>query len=75
LPIAVVCHHQYSGRSAADVRFWLLVLSIPWTLIGWVWVWVYNIAWMFMLGSVRFITERFATYRTARQIKTAHVVN
>jgi len=35
----------------------------------------YNIAWMFMLGSVRLITERFATYRTARQIKTAHVVD
>jgi len=55
------------------VRFWLLVPSIPWTLIAW--VWVYNIGWMFMLGGVRLITERFATYRTARQIKTAHVVD
>jgi TPR repeat protein len=31
--------------------FGWLVPSIPWTLIGW--VWVYNIAWMFVLGGVR----------------------
>jgi hypothetical protein len=32
-----------------------LVPSISWTLIGW--VWVYNLAWMFVLGGVRLITE------------------
>jgi H+-transporting ATPase len=50
-----------------------VVPSIPWTLIGW--VWVYNIAWMFVLGCVRLMTERFATYRTARQVSSAHLVN
>src|SRR5262249_8272491 len=41
-----------------------LVPPIPWTLIGW--VWLYNIAWMFVLGGVRLLSERFAAYRTAR---------
>ena len=50
-----------------------LVPSIPWTLIGW--VWLYNIAWMFVLGAIRLITERFVTYRTARQVRSAHLVN
>jgi H+-transporting ATPase len=53
--------------------FGLLVPSIPWTLIGW--VLVYNIAWMFVLGGVRLITERFAAYRTARQARSAHIVS
>jgi H+-transporting ATPase len=53
--------------------FGWLVPSIPWTLIGW--VWVYNIAWMFVLGGVRLLTERFATYRTARQETSAQLVN
>ena len=48
--------------------FGWLVPSIPWSLIGW--VWVYNIAWMFVL-----LTERFATYRTAPQVTSAHLVN
>jgi hypothetical protein len=38
--------------------FGWLVPPIPWSLIGW--VWVYNIAWMFVLGGVRLLTERFA---------------
>ena len=50
-----------------------LVPSISWTLIGW--VWVYNIAWMFVLGCVRLMTERFATYRTARHLKSVDMVN
>jgi H+-transporting ATPase len=50
-----------------------LVPSIAWSLIGW--VWLYNIAWMFVLGAVRLITERFATYRTARQVKSTNLVN
>jgi H+-transporting ATPase len=53
--------------------FGWLVPSIPWTLIGW--VWLYNIAWMFVLGGVRLTTERFAAYRTARQARSVHVVN
>jgi len=50
-----------------------LVPSISWSLIGW--VWLYNIAWMFVLDAVRLITERFATYRTERQVKSANLVN
>jgi H+-transporting ATPase len=50
-----------------------LVPQIPWPVIGW--VWVYNIAWMFVLGAVRLIAEKFATYRTARQARSVHIVN
>src|SRR6516165_5841948 len=53
--------------------FGWLVPSIPWTLIGW--VWLYNIAWMFVLGGVRLLSERFAAYRTARQAMSMHIVN
>jgi len=42
--------------------FGWLVPSILWSLIGW--VCVYNIAWMFVPGGVRLLTERFAAYRT-----------
>jgi hypothetical protein len=53
--------------------FGWLVPAIPWTLIGW--VWAYNIAWMFVLGAVRLITERFATYRTVRQARSVRLVS
>ncbi|HKA78985.1 MAG TPA: HAD-IC family P-type ATPase, partial [Xanthobacteraceae bacterium] len=53
--------------------FGWLVPSIPWTLIGW--VWLYNIAWMFVLGGVRLLSERFAAYRTARQARSMQIVN
>src|SRR5262249_34828232 len=53
--------------------FGWLVPSIPWSLIGW--GWVYNIAWMFVLGAVRLQTERFAAYRTKRQARSVHIVN
>jgi len=53
--------------------FGWLVEPISWTLV--VSVWAYNLAWIFVLGAVRLITERFATYRTARHIKHAKVVN
>jgi H+-transporting ATPase len=53
--------------------FGWLVPQIPWEVIGW--VWVYNIAWMFVLGAVRLIAEKFATYRTARQARSVHIVN
>jgi H+-transporting ATPase len=38
-------------------------------------VWVYNIAWMFVLGGVRLVTENFAAYRTGPQAASAHLVN
>ncbi len=50
-----------------------LVPAIPWKLIGW--VWVYLIAWLFLLGGVRLIYDRFAHYRTARHMKHAALVN
>jgi H+-transporting ATPase len=50
-----------------------LVPPIPWEVIGW--VWVYNIAWMFVLGAVRLVAEKFATYRTARQARSVRIVN
>ena len=53
--------------------FGWLVPAIPWTLIGW--IWAYNIAWMFVLGAVRLITQRFATYRTARQARSVRLVS
>jgi H+-transporting ATPase len=53
--------------------FGWLVAPIPWKLIGW--VWAYNLAWTFVLGGVRLIAERFADYRTARQVLSAGVVN
>lgn len=53
--------------------FGWLVPSIPWSLIGW--VWVYNIAWMFVLGGVRLLTERFATYRTTEQVASTQLLN
>jgi H+-transporting ATPase len=53
--------------------FGWLVPSIPWSLIGW--VWVYNIAWMFVLGGVRLLTERFATNRITRQENSVKLVN
>jgi H+-transporting ATPase len=53
--------------------FGWLVPAISWTLVGW--VWAYNIAWMFVLGPIRLITERFATYRTARQARSVRLVS
>jgi H+-transporting ATPase len=50
-----------------------VVPQIPWWLVGW--VWAYNLAWMLVLGGVRLMTERFATYRTARHMKSAALVN
>ncbi|MCK6556452.1 plasma-membrane proton-efflux P-type ATPase [Candidatus Binatia bacterium] len=50
-----------------------LVEPIPWRLVGW--VWVYNIVWMFVLGAVRIVTERFAVYRTVRHVKSTALVN
>jgi H+-transporting ATPase len=38
-------------------------------------VWVYNIAWMFVLGGVRLITDPFAADRTARQARSMDMVS
>lgn len=53
--------------------FGWLVEPISWTLIAA--VWAYNIAWMFVMGGVRLVTERFADHRTARHLKSADIVN
>ena len=53
--------------------FGVLVPAIPWTLIAW--SWLYVAVWMFILGSVRIIYDRFASYRTARHLKSVAVVN
>jgi H+-transporting ATPase len=62
-----------SASRARMCGFGWLVPSIPWTLIGW--VLVYNIAWMFVLGGVRLLTERFAAFGSARQVRSMHMVN
>ena len=53
--------------------FGWLVEPISWQLIAW--IWAYNLAWMFLLGAVRLITERFMDYRTARHMRSLEVVN
>jgi H+-transporting ATPase len=50
-----------------------LVAPISWTLIAG--VWIYNLAWMFVMGAVRVVTERFANYRTTRHLKSVDIVN
>jgi len=50
-----------------------LVEPIGWKLIAW--VWAYDLAWLFVLGGVRLITERFAEYRTARHSKSVGLVS
>jgi H+-transporting ATPase len=53
--------------------FGWLVPAISWALIGW--VWAYNIGWMFVLCGIRLVTERFATYRTARHLRSSAMIN
>ena len=53
--------------------FGWLVEPISWRLIGW--IWAYNLVWMFLLGFVRLMTERFVDYRTVRHIKSLDMVN
>ena len=53
--------------------FGWFVPAIPWNLIGW--VWVYNIVWMFVLGGIRLLTERLASYQTAHQARSVDLVN
>lgn len=49
-----------------------LVEPISWRVIGA--VWAYNIAWMFVMGAVRLMTERYADHRTARHLRSARIV-
>ncbi|MDD2738767.1 MAG: HAD-IC family P-type ATPase, partial [Methylomonas lenta] len=53
--------------------FGWLVEPISWTLIGW--IWAYNLVWMFLLGVVRRMTERFVDYRTVRHIRSLDMLN
>ena len=53
--------------------FGWLVPAIPWILVAW--VWVYIVAWMFVLGGIRLMTERFAAYRMTRQAASVRMVN
>jgi H+-transporting ATPase len=50
-----------------------LVAPISWTLIAA--VWAYNVGWMFAMGGIRLLTERFADYRTERHLKSANIMN
>ncbi|MBL8895670.1 MAG: metal-transporting ATPase, partial [Rhizobiales bacterium] len=52
--------------------FGILVPAIPWSLIGW--VWLYNIVWIFLLGGARVVTERLFDHATARRMKSAVLV-
>jgi len=53
--------------------FGWLVEPISLKLIAW--IWGYNLVWMFLLGAIRLITERFVDYRTARHIRSLELVN
>lgn len=52
--------------------FGWLVPKLEWSVIGW--VWVYNIIWMFIVGWVRLLTERFIGHRTVAHRRSAHLV-
>lgn len=52
--------------------FGWLVPPISWSTIGW--VWVYNLAWMVILGAVRLGTEKAVDHRTASHLRSAHLV-
>jgi H+-transporting ATPase len=53
--------------------FGWLVEPITWTLITA--VWIYNIAWMFVMAVVRLVTERFVDHRTVRHTRSMDIVN
>jgi len=50
-----------------------LVPPIPWTLIGW--VWLYNLIWLFALAGVRLAAEKLFAGGTARWQRSARLVN
>jgi H+-transporting ATPase len=49
-----------------------LVEPISWRAIAL--VWSYNVVWLFILGGIRLVSERFVDLRSARQAKSADVV-
>jgi H+-transporting ATPase len=50
-----------------------LVPPIPWTLIGW--IWLYNLLWLFALAGVRLAAEKLFAGGTARWQRSARLVN
>jgi hypothetical protein len=64
-----------SYRPHADFGsgFGWLVPSIPWSLIGW--IWLYDLAWLVVLAAVRLATETALAGQTARWARTRQVVN
>jgi H+-transporting ATPase len=50
-----------------------LVSAIPWTLIGW--VWLYNLVWLFVLGGMRLATEILLAGRSARWARSVELAN
>jgi H+-transporting ATPase len=50
-----------------------LVPSMPWTLIGW--IWLYNLIWLFALAGVRLAAEKLFAGGTARWQRSARLVN
>jgi len=53
--------------------FGWLVTPISLRLIAW--VWVYNLAWMFLLGGIRLVADAYIEHRTARAQRSFEVVN
>ncbi len=53
--------------------FGWLVPPISWTAIGW--VWLYNLAWVVVLGAIRLVTEKTLDNRIARRLRSVKLVN
>ena len=53
--------------------FGWLVPPIPWTLV--VWIWLYNLVWLFALAGVRIATEKQLAGDTARWGRSVDVVS
>jgi H+-transporting ATPase len=53
--------------------FGWLVPSIPWSLIGW--IWLYDLAWLVVLAAVRLATETALAGQTARWTRSRQFLN
>jgi H+-transporting ATPase len=53
--------------------FGWLVPSIPWSLIGW--IWLYDLAWLIVLAAVRMATETALAGQTARWARSKELLN
>ncbi len=49
------------------------VPAIPWTLIGW--IWLYDLAWLLVLGSVRLAAEKLFAGTSARWARSLQLLN